>query len=177
MTYYLRTRLDPQQLMEAVREQVRRLDPNIPMVEMRTIDAQISRSLTTERLVASLSAVFGGLATVLAMIGLYGVMAFTVARRTREIGIRVALGALQGDVIRMVMREVLLLIGVGIAVGIPLALALGGLIRSQLYGLNPHDPATVIASTVALAILAAFAGFIPARRASRTDPMQSLRND
>jgi ABC-type antimicrobial peptide transport system permease subunit len=77
----------------------------------------------------------------------------------------------------MVMREVLLLIGVGIAVGIPLALALGGLVRSQLYGLNPHDPATVISSTLALAIAAAFAGFIPARRASRTDPMQSLRND
>ena len=177
MTYYLRTRLDPQQLMEAVREQVRRLDPNIPAVDMRTIDAQISRSLTTERLVASLSAVFGSLATLLAVIGPYGVMAFTVARRTREIGIRMALGALQGDVIRMVMREVLMLIGAGIAVGIPLALALGGLVRSQLYGLDPHDPATVIASTLALATAAAVAGFIPARRASRIDPMHSLRND
>jgi predicted permease len=177
MTYYLRTRLDPRLLMEAVREQVRRLDPNIPVVDMRTIDAQISKSLTTERLVASLSAVFGGLATLLAMIGLYGVMAFMVARRTHEIGIRMALGALQRDVIRMVMREVLILIGVGIAVGIPLALALGGLVRSQLYGLSPHDPATVIISTLALATAAAFAGFIPARRASRIDPMQSLRND
>jgi predicted permease len=177
MTYYLRTRLDPRQLMEAVPEQVRRLDPKIPMVDLRTIDDQISRSLTTERLVASLSAVFGGLATVLAMIGLYGVTAFTVARRTREIGIRMALGALQGDVIRMVMREVLMLIGAGIAIGIPLALALGGLVRSQLYGLDPHDPVTVIASTLALATAAAFAGFIPARRASRIDPMQSLRSE
>ena len=177
MTYYLRTRLDPRQMEGVVRQQVRRLDANVPAVDMRTVDAQISRSLTTERLIASLSAVFGGLATVLAMIGLYGVMAFTVARRTREIGFRMALGALPGDVIRMVMREVLMLIGAGIAVGIPLALALGGLIRSQLYGLDAHDPATVVASTLALAIAATLAGFIPARRASRIDPTRALRCD
>ena len=177
MTYYLRTRLDPRQMEGVVRQQVRRLDANVPAVDMRTVDAQISRSLTTERLIASLSAVFGGLATVLAMIGLYGVMAFTVARRTREIGVRMALGALPGDVIRMVMREVLMLISAGIAVGIPLALALGGLIRSQLYGLDAHDPATVVASTLALAIAATLAGFIPARRASRIDPTRALRCD
>jgi predicted permease len=177
MTYYLRTRLDPRQLMVAVGEQVRRLDPNVPLVDMRTIDAQISTSLTTERLVASLAAVFGGLAAGLAMIGLYGVTAFTVARRTREIGIRMALGAQRGEVIRMVMREVLMLTTVGIAIGIPLALALGGLVRGQLYGLSPRDPVTIIASTLALATAAALAGFIPARRASRIDPNQSLRND
>ena len=98
MTFYLRTRIDPQQVMQAVRGRVRQLDPNIPVVDLRTIDEQIGLSLKTERLVASLSGAFGALATALAVIGLYGVMAYIVARRRREIGIRVALGALQGDV-------------------------------------------------------------------------------
>src|SRR5579859_974414 len=139
MTFYLRTRLEPRQLMETVREQVRRLDPNIPVVDMRTVDEQIGLSLKTERLVASLSAVFGALATALAVIGLYGVMAYTVARRRREIGIRVALGALQSDVLWMVMQQVVVLSGAGLAVGALLAFALSSLIRSQLYGLQPHD--------------------------------------
>jgi ABC-type antimicrobial peptide transport system permease subunit len=102
-------------------------------------------------------------------------MAWTVTRRTREIGIRMALGALPGDVIGMVMREVLTLIGAGVAIGVPLALALSGLIRTQLYGVQPHDPVTVVCSTLALAAVAALAGFIPAMRASRVDPTRALR--
>ena len=177
MTYYLRTRVDPQQLAEGVREQVRRLDPNVPVVDMRTVDEQIGLSLKTERLVASLSAIFGALATALAVIGLYGVMAYSVARRKREIGIRVALGALQSDVLWMVMQQVVVLSGAGLAVGGLLAFALSSLIRSQLYGLQPHDPFTYLSATVVLAAAACVAGFIPSWRASRVDPMHALRHE
>jgi predicted permease len=175
MAFYLRARTDPQQLMEKVSQTVHRLDPNVPLVDMRTIDEQIDLSLKTERLVASLSTVFSGLATLLAVIGLYGVMAYTVARRKREMGIRMALGALQGNVIWLVMREVLILIAAGISTGVPLALALGSLVRNQLYGLKPYDPLTLISSTLLLTLVAALAGFIPALRASRVDPTNALR--
>ena len=177
MTFYLRTRFDPRQVMETVREQVRQLDPNLPVVDLRTIDEQIGLSLKTERLVASLSAVFGALATALAVIGLYGVMAYTVARRRREIGIRVALGALQSDVLWMVMQQVVVLSGAGLAVGGLLAFALSSLIRSQLYGLQPHDPLTYVWAAVVLAAAACAAGFIPSWRASHVDPMHALRHE
>src|SRR5215467_1555710 len=177
MTFYVRTQFDPRQVMETVREQVRHLDPNVPVVDLRTIDEQIGLSLKTERLVASLSAVFGALATALAVIGLYGVMAYSVARRRREIGIRVALGALQSDVLWMVMQQVVILSGAGLAVGGLLAFALSSLIRSQLYGLQPHDPFTYVSSAMVLAAAACAAGFIPSWRASRVDPMHALRHE
>jgi predicted permease len=175
MTLYVRTAIDPNQLMSAVRAKVRDLDPNLPVYAMRTTEVQINNSLSTERMIASLSAVFGFLATILAVIGLYGVMAYTVAQRTREVGIRMALGAAQGSVIWMVMREVLILIAVGVAAGVPAALALTKLVQSQLFGLTPHDPATLAIATVALAFVASAAGYIPAWRASRLDPVKALR--
>jgi ABC-type antimicrobial peptide transport system permease subunit len=138
------------------------------------MDDQINNSLNTERLTASLSAAFGLLATLLASVGLYGVMAYTVARRTREIGIRMALGAVQGNVIWMVMREVLLLVLIGIAGALPIAFALMGLVRSQLYGLAPNDPSTLIYAALGLALVACAAGYFPARRASRVDPLKAL---
>jgi ABC-type antimicrobial peptide transport system permease subunit len=147
----------------------------MPIYSMRTTEEQIDNSLRTERLVASLSGVFGALATMLAVIGLYGVMAYTVTRRTREIGIRMALGAFRREVIWMVMREVLILIGAGVLVGLPLAVGLSFLVKSQLYGLAPSDPVTLILATVLLALVAGLAGFIPALRASRIDPMNALR--
>ena len=177
MTFYLRVRFDPRQVMETVRDHVRRLDPNVPVVDLRTIDEQIGLSLKTERLVASLSVVFGALATALAVIGLYGVMAYSVARRRREIAIRVALGALQSDVLWMVMQQVVVLSGAGLAVGGLLAFALSSLIRSQLYGLQPHDPFTYVSAAMVLAAAACAAGFIPSSRASRVDPMHALRHE
>jgi predicted permease len=177
MTFYLRTRFDPRQVMETVREQVHRLDPNVPVVDLRTIDEQIGLSLKTERLVASLSAVFGALATALAVIGLYGVMAYSVARRRREIGIRVALGALQSDILWMVMQQVVVLSGAGLAVGGLLAFALSSLIRSQLYGLQPHDPFTFVSAALVLAAAACVAGLVPSWRASRVNPMVALRHE
>ena len=177
MNIYLRTQADPRQIEKELRERMRQFDPHVPVVGLQTMNEQIGFSLRTERLVASLSAVFGGLATLLAVIGLYGVTAYTVMRRTHEIGIRMALGALRSNVVGMVMREVLLLIGVGIAVGIPLAWGLSRFVRSQLYGLDPHDPVTLISSVFALAVVACVAGFIPALRASRISPTNALRHE
>ena len=175
MTVYVRTTADPKVLMNLIREKVRDLDPNIPIFDMRTTDEQIQNSLSAERMIASLSTVFGLLATILAAVGLYGLMAYNVVQRTREIGIRMALGAAQRDVVWMVMRDVLILVGVGIAVGVPAALALTSIVRSQLYGLSGHDPITLVLATVGLAIVAFAAGYIPALRASRLDPMRALR--
>jgi len=175
MVIYVRTVGDPDQLMAGIRSKVRDLDSNLPVFYLRTEETQISNSLSAARMVASLSAVFGFLATLLAVIGLYGVMAYTVAKRTREVGIRMALGATQGNVIWMVMREVLLLIAVGVGLALPASLALTKLVQSQLFGLTPHDPATLALATTALALVACAAGYVPACRASRLDPVKALR--
>jgi predicted permease len=175
MTVYVRTAADPHGMMNLIREKVRDLDANMPIFDMRTTDEQIQNSLSAERMIASLSTVFGLLATILAGVGLYGLMAYNVVQRTREIGIRMALGAAQRDVVWMVMRDVLILVGIGIGVGVPVALALTSVVRSQLYGLSGHDPFTLIIATVGLAFVALAAGYIPAMRASRLDPMRALR--
>jgi ABC-type antimicrobial peptide transport system permease subunit len=147
----------------------------MPVYEMKTLEAQLDETLLTDRLIALLSAGFGLLATVLASIGLYGVMAFVVARRRKELGIRLALGAQPGLVIWMVMREVLLLLSIGLAVGIPAALALGRFVSSQLYGIQPNDPRMAVWTVVLLTVVSAVAGMIPAHRASRIDPILALR--
>jgi predicted permease len=177
MNIYLRTSVAPRQIEDALRERMRQFDPHVPVVDLKTMDEQVGFSLRTERLIASLSAVFGGLATLLAVIGLYGVMAYVVARRTREMGIRIALGAARSNVIAMVMREVFILIGAGLAAGFLLALALADLIRSQLFGLNARDPFTFIGAAIVLALAAGSAGFIPALRASTVDPTTALRQE
>ena len=177
MIVYLRTTYDPNQLMPLVRAKVRQLDAGVPVSDMRTEETQLSNSLSTERMIASLSTVFGFLATLLAAIGLYGVMAYTVAQRSREIGIRMALGAGRKTVLWLVMREVLALAALGVAVGLPASLALMRVVRSQLYGLTPHDPSTLAMATVALALVACAAGYLPAFRATRLDPMTSLRHE
>ena len=177
MNVYLRTQADPRQIEDELRERMRQFDPHVPVVGLQTMNEQIGFSLRTERLVASLSAVFGGVATLLAVIGLYGVMAYAVLRRTREIGIRMALGALRSNVIVMVMREVFLLIGAGLAAGIALVLALADLIRSQIYGLSARDPLTFVGSAIVLTVAAGLAGFIPALRASSLDATTALRHE
>ncbi|HTS47240.1 MAG TPA: ABC transporter permease [Bryobacteraceae bacterium] len=175
MTVYVRTTMDPKQFFSAVRAKVRGMDANLPLWAMRTLDEQISKSLLTERLVAALSTVFGFLATLLAVIGLYGVMAYTVARRTREIGVRMALGACEKHVIWMVMREVLLLVSGGLALGLVATGALTRFVQTQLFGVTPHDPSTLAAAALSLAAVACAAGYIPALRASRVDAMRALR--
>jgi predicted permease len=175
MTVYLRTVGEPNQLMTSIRSKVRDTDANLPIYAMRTMDEQISNSLSTERMIASLSTVFGFVATVLAIIGLYGVMSYSVSQRTREIGIRMALGAEQGKVVGMVMREVLILIVIGVGVGVPAALGLTRLVKSQLYGLEARDPWTLALATALLVFVACAAGYSPALRASRVDPIKALR--
>jgi len=142
---------------------------------MKTLERQLDETLSTERLIAALSAAFGVLATVLAALGLYGVMAFVVARRTKEIGLRMALGAPQGGVIWMVMRETLALVAVGLAIGIPSALALTKYVSTQLFGVKPWDIGAGAAALIILAAVAVGAGYLPARRASAIDPIQALR--
>jgi len=175
MTVYVRAHGDPANLAASLRQAVREVDSTVPIYRMRTLEQQVDQSLMTERLLASLSTVFGSLATLLAALGLYGVMAYMVARRTREIGIRMALGAGRGSVVWLVMREALLLVTVGIALGTPAALGLSRLVRTQLFGIQPADPATIALGVTGIAIMAALSGYLPARRATGIDPMRALR--
>ena len=173
--FYLRTALPAPQAYAAVRRETRALDASMPIYELKTLAGQLDEILLTERLIALLSAGFGLLATLLAAIGLYGVMAFVVARRTKEMGVRLALGAKPSEVIWLVMKEVLLLVALGLAIGIPSAMALGRYVAAQLYGLPASDPWIAGASMVLLIAVASVAGLIPARRASRIDPILALR--
>jgi ABC-type antimicrobial peptide transport system permease subunit len=154
---------------------VRSIDGAMPIFEMKTVEGQLDEQLLTDRLVAMLSAGFGALATLLASIGLYGVMAFVVVRRRKELGIRIALGAQPMRVLWLVMREVLMLLAIGLVIGVPVAMALGRYVGTALYGIQPHDPAIAIAAIALLTTVSAIAGLIPARRASRIDPVQAMR--
>jgi predicted permease len=173
--FYLRTLVPSSSVFGLARSEVRRLDPGIPVYNVKTLEGQLDETLLTDRLIAMLSAAFGVLATLLASIGLYGVMAFLVARRTKELGIRLALGAQPGRVTWMVMREVLLLLLIGLGAGIPAAIGLGRYVAGQLYGIQPHDPAIAALTVILLSGVSAVAGLIPARRASRIDPILALR--
>ena len=175
MTAFVSTGLPSDQAFPAMRDAVRKLDQNLPVYSMKTMEQQRDDSLAVERLAASLSAAFGTLATILAAIGLYGVMAFLVTRRTREIGIRMALGAMTGNVVWLVMREVLFLAGLGVAIGLPAAFAVTRLVGSQLYGIESYDPFTIAGATLGLLGIAAVSGYIPARRATHIDPIKALR--
>jgi predicted permease len=175
--FYLRTQSASSVTSSQIRSVVRELDTSIPVYGMKTVESQLDETLLTDRLIAMLSAGFGLLATLLASIGLYGVMAFVVARRKKELGIRLALGAQPGFVIWMVLREVLLLLVIGLAVGIPSAMALGTYVSTQLYGIQPRDPAIAAWTVVLLTIVSALAGLIPAHRASRIDPILALRTE
>jgi predicted permease len=172
---YVRAHASSDTLYGVVRNEMKQLDSSMPIYELKTLESQLDETLLTDRLIALLSAGFGFLATVLASIGLYGVMAFVVARRRKELGLRLALGAERGTVLWIVMREVLVLLAIGLAVGVPAAIGLGHYVSSQLYGIQPTDP-WIAGSTVALlALVSAAAGLIPAHRASRIDPILALR--
>jgi predicted permease len=174
---YVRTGQDPGAMFQTLRRVLREPEPNLPISGMQAFEDRVDRSLTNERLIASLSIVFGVLATLLAMIGLYGVMAYSITRRTREIGIRMALGALSSNVARMILREVAILVAIGIIIALPAAWAASRYIASQLYDVTPTDPTTIVLAIVALITVAAAAGLIPALRAARVSPIRALRHE
>jgi predicted permease len=175
VAFYVRAQTASSAAYNVIRNEVRQLDAAMPVYSLKTLEGQLDETLLTDRLIALMSAGFGLLATLLASIGLYGVMAFVVARRKKELGIRLALGAQPSRVIWMVMREVLILLAIGLAVGIPAALSLGQFVSSQLYGIQPRDPWIAGGTMALLAIVSVAAGLIPARRASRIDPIMALR--
>src|ERR1700728_1594416 len=159
----------------AVQQTIHSIDRNLPITRVTTLDEQVARSITNQRLVAQLSAFFGLLAVFLSCIGIYGVMSYVVTRRTNEIGIRMALGAGRSKMLWMVLREILILVSIGLVIGVPVTLAGDRLVSNMLFGLSPTDPLTLVGATVLLLIIAAIAGYLPARRASRIDPMVALR--
>ena len=165
----------PETAEALLRNSLASIDPNLTVVDLRTFDAQIAGNFDQERLIAQLTSLFGVLALVLASVGLYGVMSYFVARRTGEIGIRMALGATRGSVVAVVMRNAGWQVGLGLLLGLPAALLAGHLMASQLYGVGAYDPVSFIGATLLLAACAALAGFIPARRAASIEPMKALR--
>lgn len=175
MNYEIRTYGNPSQAIQAARREILSFDPSIPIGSVKTLETLVDDNLRQERIIAQLSTVFGGLALLLACIGLYGVLSYAVAQRTNEIGIRMALGAERGSIIRMVLRETSVLIVIGLAAGVPASLACARLIQSKLFGLKPADPLTLAAALGAMIVVAIASGYLPARRASKVDPLIALR--
>jgi predicted permease len=174
---FVRTHGDPAAMMPTARAVIHDLDPVLPLHDVHTLEQKLDQSLANERLLASLSAIFGLLATLLAMVGLYGVVAYMVTRRTREIGIRMAIGAVARDVVWLILHDVVWIVAAGIALALPLAWASTRLLQGQLYGVTPIDPAAIAAAVAVLLFVAAVAGLIPARRAARMNPTTALRHD
>jgi predicted permease len=173
--FYVRSALPMDQIVPQVRGVIRRLDRDLPLVELRTLEETVNLNIQNEHLVVQLIAAFGTLATLLAMLGLYGVVANNVARRRREFGIRLALGAGPATIRSLVLREVSLILAAGILVGVPLALGLAKLAESQLFGVKSFDASVIAAAIAALSAAGLAAGYIPALRASHIDPQQALR--
>jgi predicted permease len=173
--FYVRFRGTPESAFRSIRAILRNADPTLPISYFRTLDEQIDRSLNSERMLAELSSSFGTLALLLSLVGLYGVISFVVNQRTREIGIRMALGATRLSTIWLVLRDAFVMIAGGTAIALPCVWALGRLVESQLYGVKPTDPVTILAATLVLCSTALGAALIPARRASAVNPTEALR--
>jgi len=181
MALYVRLATSPGAALAQVRQAVHDIDPNLPLFDIHTLSEEMGAVLIRDRLIATLSTVFSALALLLACVGLYGLLAFSVVQRRAEMGIRMALGANRADVILTVMREALLLVAAGVMIGVPAAVVSGRVATNRipglLFGLQPTDPLTIAGATIFLALIAAGAGYVPARRASRVDPMVALRTE
>jgi len=177
MTFYIRTKGSPVSLAPEARQVLAKLDLDMPIFDLRTLAGQIDRTNFQDRAITAIACAFAALAALLAAVGLYGVTAFSVARRRAEIGLRLALGAERGPIVRMVLSEVMGLAGLGIAAGVPLALLFGRLSQSLLFALQGSDPWIILAGVVLIAAVSAAAGYLPARRASRIDPIAALRSE
>jgi ABC-type antimicrobial peptide transport system permease subunit len=165
----------PSNVDSLVRQTMSSIDPNLTVTDLRSFEDQVESNFNAERIIARLTTLFGIIALTLACVGLYGVMSYLVARRTSEIGIRMALGATRGSVVSLMLRGALGQILIGLALGIPASLYLGYLMKSILYGVGSYDPWALTLAPLMLVICATFAGFLPARRASSIEPMQALR--
>jgi predicted permease len=177
MTFEIKTAASEASLMKSVRDVVRSIDKDLPVFDIRSQTEQIDATLSHERLFAALTSSLGFLALILAAVGIYGIMAYAVARRTSEIGVRMALGAQGRQVLAMILRETALLAGAGVVIGIAAAAGLSRYIRSMLYGLQASDPLTFAGAVLLLLVIALLAGWRPARKASRLDPMVALRHE
>ncbi len=177
ITFYVKTALAPEQLMPSINAAIARLDPNLPVENIKTVDQQIRENVFLDRMISTLSGAFATLATVLAAVGLYGVLAYTVAQRTREIGVRMALGADGGRVRGMVLRQVAVMMVVGGTLGLAGAIALGRGAESLLFQMKGYDPVVLASAAVLLVLVALAAGFVPAQKAARIDPMVALRHE
>ena len=175
--YYLRTSLRPEDLFQRVRSEIASIDPSLPFRRFQTFQRQLDENMYRERTVSFLTSAFAGLATLLAAVGLYGVLAYNIARRTREIGIRMALGAAAGAVRGMVLREVVVMLGIGTVLGVAAAAACGKLVESQLYGIEPWDRVVYTSAVGLLWAVALVAAYVPVRRATRVDPLIALRHE
>ena len=174
-TVLIRTLAGPAGAKEALRRVLAQVDPNLPPLRMETLNELVDQSVAREQMVSRLSTFFSLLALLLACIGLYGVMSYSVVRRANEIGIRMALGAQRNGVLWLVLRETLVLLGLGIGLGVPAALAATQYIRSQLFGVGPFDPLTLALAISVIVLVTMIAGYLPARRATGTDPLAALR--
>jgi predicted permease len=175
LTYYVRVGMDTGPVMELIRREVAKLDPTVPVAELKTMEAQVQENMFIDRIVSLFSGSFAALATLLAAIGLYGTLSYTVSRRRKEIGIRMALGAQPGDIRRLIVRNLAVLLGGGTAVGLGAALLLGRYVETILYGVKARDPLILAAASAFLLLIALLAGSVPAGRAAKTDPMVALR--
>jgi ABC-type antimicrobial peptide transport system permease subunit len=175
--FYVKVRGTPERAFQTIRTIIHNADPALPITNLRTVDEQVNRSLNTERLLATLSGAFGTLALLLSLVGLYGVMSFVATQRTREIGIRMALGATSGSAIWLLLRDAIAMIAAGTAIALPCVAALGRLVESQLFGVKPTDPLAIAAATLLLTSATLGAALIPAYRASTVNPTDALRFD
>ncbi len=175
LQFYVRTWQSPDAAKSDIRSAMQQLDSKLVVDGLRTMDEQIAQSVSNDQVVATLAVMFGILATIMAAIGLYGVLAYSTAQRTHEIGIRMALGAGRRAVVRLVLSDVLWLAGISIAVTLPISLLLARTLRSQLYNVSPADPLVISAAVLLVAVVVAVAAMLPARRAASIEPMKALR--
>jgi predicted permease len=175
MIFLVRTEGDPAAMANSVRQLCLDLDKDVPVAHMQTEEDIVAASLFLERTFALLSSAFGALALLLACVGLYGTIGYAVSRRTAEIGVRMALGAERGSILRMILSETIFVVAIGLLIGLPMAWAAAKLLNHQLYGLSPHDPLTIVSCGLAIVLITLIAGYLPARRASRVNPMVALR--
>jgi len=175
LSFYVRTDLPPKQIVPQIRAVMRSIDPDVPLVDLRTLEDQVHYNIRNDEFIIWLASAFAVLATALAMLGLYGIMAHGVARRTREIGIRMALGAVPARIGAMILRDLVWILGCGLGAGIPAALSATRLIESRLFGVKGSDVTIIASASIVLALTAVAAAWWPARRAARVNPLEALR--